>query len=182
MWKLFITSGMRSRIPTPGPRRRVWKNSSFPHNDVLQKRPASGYVRGNTDWNHLLWPCTVTCVSYFMTGGLVRNSELTNQHQPREFEKGQREKPHVLPNFQNPPLWNPSWLNDVSTTRKDPESEGLVRDNLKTNPVTIKPGTVSLVAEQSSLVPSPSCSPSRHPLPNRGCQHVCLLRQVISEC
>ena len=116
----------------------------------------------------------------------MRNSELTNHHQPEEFEKGQREMPHVLPNFQNPPLWNPSWLNDVCTTRKDPESEGLVRDNLKTNPITIKPGanpiTMSLVAEQSSWVPSPSCSPSRYPLPNRGCQHMCLLRQVISEC
>ena len=54
-----------------------------------------------------LWPCTITCMGYFMTEGLVRNSELTNHHQPKEFEKGQREMPHVLPNFQNPPLWTP---------------------------------------------------------------------------
>ena len=41
------------------------------------------------------------------------------------------------------------------TTRKDPESEWLARDHLKTNPITIKPETVSHRAEQSSWVPLP---------------------------
>ena len=151
--------------PPLAPGEEFGKTSSFPHNDVLQKRPASGYVRGNTDWNHLLWPCTVTCMSYFTTGGLVRNSELTNQHQPGEFEKGQREMPHVLPNFQNPPLWNPSWLNAGCTTRKDPKSEWLAKDNPETNPKAIKPETASHEAEQFSWAPLPYCSPPRGPFP-----------------
>ena len=40
---------------------------------------------------------------------------------------------------QNPPLWHPSWLNKVFTTRKDSESEWLAKDNLETNPITINP-------------------------------------------
>ena len=31
------------------------------------------------------------------------------------------------------------WLSNVCTTRKDPNSELLARDNPKTNPITIKP-------------------------------------------
>ena len=66
---------------------------------------------------------------------------------------------------QNPPCWNPSWLSDVCTTRKDPGSEWLARDKLGTNSITIKPETVSHVAKQSSWFPSPSCSPPRGPSP-----------------
>ena len=43
--------------------------------------------------------------------------------------------------------------------RKDPESEWLTGEKLGTNPITIKPKTASHVAEQSSRVPWPSCSP-----------------------
>ena len=39
------------------------------------------------------------------------------------------------------------------------------KDNLETNPITIKPETASLVAEQSSWVPSLSCSAPRCPFP-----------------
>ena len=38
----------------------------------------------------------------------------------------------------------------------------MARDNLEANPITIKPKTASHVAEQSSWVPSPSCSPPGH--------------------
>ena len=69
--------------------------------------------------------------------------------------------------------------------------EWLARDNLKTNLITIKSETSSYVVEQFSWVPLPSCS-----LPGDGveggggasqltlllCQHVCLLRQLISKC
>ena len=72
-----------------------------------------------------------------------------------EFGKGQKETPHFLLTSQNPPLWNPSWLSNVCDTRKDSESELLVRDNLATNPITIKPETASHVEEQSSWVPAP---------------------------
>ena len=53
----------------------------------------------------------------------------------------------------------------VRATRKDPESEWLARDNPETNPITLKPETVSYVAEQSSWIPLPSCSPPGRPFP-----------------
>ena len=42
-----------------------------------------------------------------------------------------------------------SILAEGCATRKDPESEQLARDNLETNPVTIKPETASHMPEQS---------------------------------
>ena len=44
---------------------------------------------------------------------------------------------------------HPSWLRNVSNTREDPEPEWLAKDNLETNPIIIKPETVSHLAEQS---------------------------------
>ena len=64
---------------------------------------------------------------------------------------------------QNPPCWNTSWLNNACTTRKDPESEWLAKDNPETNPTSIKCETTSHMEEQSSWVPLPSCSPPEHP-------------------
>ena len=66
---------------------------------------------------------------------------------------------------QNPSLWQPSWLSNVYTTRKDSESEWLAKDNPETNPINIKPETVSHVAAQFSWVPLPYCSPLRCPFP-----------------
>ena len=65
----------------------------------------------------------------------------------------------------DPALWHPSWLNKVSITRKDSESEWLAKDNPETNPVTIKPETASHMAEQFSWVPLPYCSPPGCPFP-----------------
>ena len=65
---------------------------------------------------------------------------------------------------QNPSRWHLSWLNSECTTRKNPESERLARDNPETNPITIKPITVNHVAEQFQF-PLPSCSPHRCPFP-----------------
>ena len=62
---------------------------------------------------------------------------------------------------QNPPLWNPSCLSDAHSTRKDPESEWLPRDNS----ITIKPKTGSHMAESSPWVPWRCCSPPGRPLP-----------------
>ena len=97
--------------------------------------------------------------------------ELTSYHQPEEFGKGQKERedasPYVLPTSQNPFCWNPSWLSNVHATRKDPESEWLARDNRQTNPITIKPETVSHMAEQFSCVPLPSCSPPGRTFPTK---------------
>ena len=66
---------------------------------------------------------------------------------------------------QNPSVWHPSWLNKACTTRKDSEPEWLAKDNPETNPITIKPETVSHVAEQFSWVPLPYCSPAGCPFP-----------------
>ena len=49
-----------------------------------------------------------------------------------------------------------SWLSYAHTTRKDPETE---RSTQKLNPITINPETASLMAEQFSWVPLPSCLP-----------------------
>ena len=49
--------------------------------------------------------------------------------------------------------------------QEGPWVKWLARDNQETNPITIKPKTVSHVAEQSSWVPLPSCSPPRCPFP-----------------
>ena len=91
--------------------------------------------------------------------------ELTSHHQPGEFGKGQNETPCILP----PPTWHPSWLSNVCTTRKDPESEQLAKDNSETNPITIKPESVSHMAEQSSWVPLSHCSPRGCPFPIKTC-------------
>ena len=56
-------------------------------------------------------------------------------------------------------------LVEQCTTRKDPESEWLARDNLETNPITIKPETASHEAELFSWIPFPYCSPPTRPFP-----------------
>ena len=107
-----------------------------------------------------------TCMNYLKQEVLVRNAKLTSYHQPEQFGKSQKERgdlsPYVLPTSPNPHCWNPSWLSDACTTRKDAESKWLARDNPETNPVTIKPKTASHVAEQF-WVPLPCCSPPVHP-------------------
>ena len=91
----------------------------------------SRLIRGATDQNHLPWPGPIVTIhfSYVTTEVLVRKMELRSYHQTEEFGKGQRERrdasPYVLKTPQIPPHWNPSWLNDVPDTRKDPESERL---------------------------------------------------------
>ena len=51
--------------------------------------------------------------------------------------------------------------------RKDSELERLAKDHPETNPITIKPETVSHVAELFSWVPLPYCSPPGCPFPNK---------------
>ena len=90
--------------------------------------------------------------------------ELISHHQQEEFGKGPKETPRVRP----PPrilCWQPSWLSNACTTRKDSESERFVRDNVESNPITMKPETASHVAGQSSWVPLPTHSPPGRPFP-----------------
>ena len=108
----------------------------------------------------------------------MRKVELTSDHQQEEFGKGQKET-SVQMSYQ-PPRIRLSGIH-LGATRKGPESERLARDNPETNPITIKPEAVSHIAEQSSWVPSPSCSLLRRPFPRKSlfCRHACLLRQSI---
>ena len=66
---------------------------------------------------------------------------------------------------QNPSRKHPSWMSDACATRKDSELEWLAKDHPETNPINIKPETVSHVAEQFSWVPLPYCSPPGCPFP-----------------
>ena len=110
-------------------------------------------------------------MSYFTQEVLVRNAELTSYHQTEEFGKGQEERgdasPCVLPTSQNSPCWNPSWLSNAHTPREDPLSEWLARDNREANPITIKPETVSHVAEQVLLGSLTLLPSTRVPIPNK---------------
>ena len=125
--------------------------------------------REHTDRNRPPWPGTIVpvCMCCFRTGGPGKEHG-TNKLPPtgrvRERAKGDTTCPTTS---QNPSLCHPSWLNKVCTTRKDSESEWLSEDNPETNPITIKPKTVSHVAEQFSWVPWPSCSPPGHPFPRK---------------
>ena len=85
----------------------------------------------------------------------------TNQKNSGKVKR-REEMPCVLPTSQNPYCWHQPWL-VMHDTRKDLESEWLARDNLETNPMTIKPETVSQMAEQFSWVPSPRALPPGAP-------------------
>ena len=82
-------------------------------------------------------------MSCFRTGGPDKEQG-TNKLPPtgrvQERSKGDTTG---LTTSQNHPLWHPSWLNKVCTTSKDSESERLAKDNLETNPLTIKTETMS---------------------------------------
>ena len=111
--------------------------------------------------------------------GAIAFSELISHYQPKE-PKGDTT---CQTTSQNPSHWHSTWLNKVCTTRKDSESEWLAKDNLENNPITIKPETVSYVAEQFSWVPLP-CYFLSGVLPNSLllCQLMGLLGQFISQC
>ena len=104
-------------------------------------------------------------MSCFMTGGPGKEHG-TNKPPPtgRVQERSKRDTT-CLTTSQNAPLWHPSWLNKVCTTRKDSESEWLAKDNPETNPIIIKFETVSHLAELFSWAPLPYCSPHGCPFP-----------------
>ena len=98
-----------------------------------------------------------------MTGGPAKEHG-TKKPPPtgrvQERSKGDTTYPTTSQN----PLWHPSWLNKACSTRKDSESEWLVKDHPETNPITIKPETASHVAEQFWVL-LPYCSPPGCPFP-----------------
>ena len=118
---------------------------------------------------HWLKPPTLArhtiCMSCFTTGG--PGKEHGTNKPPSTGRVWERSKwdTTCLTTSQNLCQWHPSWLNKACTTRKDSESEWLAKDNLETNPITIKPETASHVTELFSWIPLPYCSPPGCPFP-----------------
>ena len=103
-------------------------------------------------------------MSCFTTGSPGKEHG-TNEPPPTRVQERSKGDTTCPTTSQNPSLWHPSWLNKACTTRKDPESERLAKNNPETNPITIKPKTVSHVAELFSWVLLPYCSPPGCPFP-----------------
>ena len=78
-------------------------------------------------------------MSCFTTGGPGEEQQTNKPPLTRRVWERSKGDTTCLTTSQNPPLWHPSWLNKACTTRKDSESEWLAKDNLETNPITIKP-------------------------------------------
>ena len=103
-------------------------------------------------------------MSCFTTGGPGKEHG-TNKPPPTGRVQERLKSDTTCPTTsQNPSRWHPSWLNK---SRKDSESEGLVKDNPETNLITIKPETASRMAEQFSRVPLLYCSPPGHSSPTK---------------
>ena len=117
-------------------------------------------------WNRPPWPGTTVTIrtSCFTTGGPGEEPG-TNKAPPTGRVRERSHGDPTCPTTSQNPLQPPSWLSDACTTRKDSESEWLVRDNQETQPITINPEAASHVAELSSWAPSPSCSPPGCPFP-----------------
>ena len=99
----------------------------------------------HTNWNCPPWPGTVVtiCMSCFTTGGPGKEQGTNKPPWTGRVQERSKGDTTCLTTSQNPPLWHPSWLNKAFTTRKNSESEWLAKDNLETNPITIKPETAS---------------------------------------
>ena len=132
----------------------VWK----PGREFSPEPDHGGTVRGSTlTETHPPCPGTVVtiCVSYSITGGPGKEHRTNKSSLTRRVQERSKGDSMCPTTSQNPSRWHPSWLSNLCTTRKNSESEWLVKDNPETNPVTIKPKTVSHVAEQSFWVPLP---------------------------
>ena len=105
------------------------------------------------------------CMSCFRTGDTGKEHR-TNKLLPTGRAQGRSKGDTTcLTTSQSPSHWHPSWMNKVCTTRKDFELEWLAKDNLETNPITIKPDISSHATEQFFWVSLPYCSPPRCPFP-----------------
>ena len=114
--------------------------------------------------NRTVYWFEVTAAFFGGTGGPGKEQG-TNKPPPtgRVWERPKGDT--TCPTTPQNPCWHPSWLNKACTTRKDSELKWLAKDNPETNPITIRPETVSHVAEQFSWVPLPYCSPPGCPFP-----------------
>ena len=103
------------------------------------------------------------CMSCFMTGDPDKEYTISH-HQPEEFGKGQKETPCVRP-LPRIPLTSIHLGWAMRAPPGKTQLEWLAKDHMETNPITIKPETVSHAAEQFSWVPLPYCSPPGCPFP-----------------
>ena len=97
----------------------------------------------------------MTC---FTTGGPVKKHR-TNKQPPtgriQERSKGERKLQSICPTNLPGFFWLEAILAEwmQASPGRTPDSEGLARDNPGTNPITIKPKTVSHVLEPFSWFP-----------------------------
>ena len=104
-------------------------------------------------------------MSYFRIGGPGKEHGNSKPPPTRRIQERSEGDTTCLTTSKNPSLWHPSWLNKACTTRRDSESEWLAKDNPETHHITLKPKTVSHMAQVFSWVPFPYCSPPGCPFP-----------------
>jgi len=97
-------------------------------------------------------------MSCFTTGGPGKGHGTNKPPPTRRVREKSKGDTTCLTTSLKPSCWHSSWLNKACTSRKDSESEWLAKDNLETNPITIKP-------EQFPWVPLTYCSLPGHPFP-----------------
>ena len=122
-------------------------------------------------------------MSCLTTASLHKEHGTATKDKPGVLERGQREGgdasiQYVLPTSQNPLRWNPSWLREACTTRKDPEWDQTWAKQAdwpdpETNPITIKPDTLNMWQSSSPGLPY---LPAGVPLPNKVfcCVYTCV--------
>ena len=76
-------------------------------------------------------PIVTICMSCFTTEGPGKEHRTVPTRRILERSEGDTTCPTTS---QNPSCWHPAWLSNVCTTRKDPESERLAKDNSDANP------------------------------------------------
>ena len=147
---IFIKGGMSSSLQMIT--KQIWISTFVCFQPKMRWTKAGVIVRGSIlTETRPPWPGTIVtiCMSCFKTGGPSKEHG-TNKPPPtgrvQERSKGDTTYPTTS---QNPFLWHPSWLNKACTT-------WLAKDNMETNPITIKPETGSQVAELFSWVPLPT--------------------------
>ena len=105
-------------------------------------------------------------MSCFTTGGPGKEHRTNKPPPTRRVQEGSKGDTTCPITSQNPSVWHPFGWTTSTLPGRTLESEWLVKDNLETNPITVKPKTASHAAELFSWVPLPYCSPPV-PFPNK---------------
>ena len=140
----------------------------------------------HTDWNCPPWPGTrvTISVSYFMTKGPSKEHRTNKPPPTRRVQERSKGDTKFLTTSQNPSCWHPSCLSNEYATMKD-ESGWWAKDNLETNPITIKPETGSQPPVRAVLLGSLTLLLSARasfPIKSLALSAYVFLRQFFSEC